>query len=256
VSLAERFSLQDRVAVVTGASRGLGRAIALGLAEAGADLVLSSRAQPDLDALAAEVERGGRRALALATDVVQPDALQRLADAALGRFGRVDVLINNAGISPVFKRSELMDLADWRQILDVNLTGAFVACQVFGRIMLQQQRGVIVNMTSVAARSGFPRLSAYCASKGGLEALTRVLGVEWATQGVRVNAIGPAFVETDMTADVRAHQGISASLLQRTPMRRYATPEEIVGAALFLASDASSYMTGQVVYPDGGWLAG
>src|SRR5207248_773859 len=113
----------------------------------------------------------------------------------------------------------------------------------FGRIMLRQQRGSIVNMTSVAARSGFARLSAYCASKGGLEALTRALGVEWATQGVRVNAIGPAFVETDMTADVRAHQGISASLLGRTPMRRYATPDEVVGAPLFPASDASSYAT-------------
>ena len=256
MSAFSRFSLAGRIAVVTGASRGLGRSIALALAEAGADAVLSSRTQADLGRVAAEVEAAGRQALAVVADVSRAEDVERLASAALERFGRVDVLINSAGISPVFKHAEQMDLADWRRVLDVNLTGVFLCCQAFGRIMLRQHSGTIVNMSSVGARAGFPRLSAYCASKGGVEALTRVLALEWASAGLRVNALAPAFIETDMTRGVREHSGLNQAIVQRTPMHRMGLPDEVVSAALFLASDASSYMTGQSLYLDGGWLAG
>ena len=256
MSLESLFGLRGKVAAVTGASRGLGRAIALGLAEAGVDLILSSRGQEDVQRVAAEIEALGGQALAVAADVAQADDVQRLLDRGLERFGRVDVLVNNAGISPVYKRAEQMALADWQRILDVNLTGVFLCCQAFGRAMLAQQRGVVINMSSVGAQAGFPRLSAYCASKGAVESLTRVLAMEWAASGVRVNALAPAFIETDMTAGVREHEALNATIVQRTPLHRMGLPNEVVGAELFLASDAASYVTGQVLTVDGGWLAG
>jgi gluconate 5-dehydrogenase len=194
--------------------------------------------------------------LPVAADVARADDVQRLADATLERFGRVDVLVNNAGISPVYRRAELVELSDWQRILEVNLTGVFLCCQAFGRIMLQQQSGSVVNMSSLGGRAAFPRLSAYCASKGGVDALTRVLALEWARSGVRVNALGPAFLETDMTEGVRGHEGLNRSIVERTPLHRMGMPDEVVGAALFLASEASSYVTGQTLYVDGGWLAG
>ena len=253
--MSGRFSLEGRVAVVTGASRGLGRAIALGLAEAGADLVLASRTQAALEQVAAEIEALGRRALPVAADVSRAEDVQRLAEATRGAFGRADVLVNNAGISPVFKRAEQLELADWQRILDVNLTGVFLCCQAFGRIMLEQGRGAVINMSSLAGSAGFIRLSAYCASKGGVDALTRVLALEWAPSGIRVNALAPAFIETDLTAGVRAHPGLNQAIVQRTPLHRMGVPDEVVGAAVFLASDAASYVTGQTLFIDGGWRA-
>ncbi len=249
------FNLEGRVSIVTGASRGIGRAIALGSAEAGSDVVLASRTLAALEEVAASARAGGRRALAVQADVSRQEDVARLVERAMAEFGGVDVLVNAAGVSPYLVRAEEMTKAQWDEVLATNLTGAFLCCQAAGRVMIQQKRGSIVNVTSILAEVANPRLAAYAAAKAGVLALTRTLAVEWAKHGVRVNALAPGWVETDMTKGMRESQAIRENLLSKIPMGRFATPEEMVGAALFLASDSSSYMTGQAIYVDGGMLA-
>jgi gluconate 5-dehydrogenase len=249
-----RFSLAGKVAIVTGAGRGIGRAIALGFAEAGATVVLAARTAAQLEAAAAEVRARGGRAVVVPTDVARGDAVQALVDRCVAECGGVDVLVNNAGISPYYKRAEQVSEAEWRRVLDVNLTGTFLCCQA-AAASLAARRGCVINVVSVGAAVGLPRLAAYCAAKAGVEALTRVLALEWAERSVRVNALGPAFLTTDMTAGLRANAALHAELVGRTPLGRLGTADEVVGAAIFLASDAASYVTGQTLYVDGGWLA-
>ena len=250
----DRFSLAGKVAIVTGAGRGIGRAIALGFAEAGATVVLASRSAAQLEAVAAEVRAGGGRALAVPTDVAHADEVHRLVVRCLEEFGVLDVLVNNAGVSPYYKPAERLSETEWRQVLDVNLTGTFLGCQA-AAVPLADRRGCVINVVSVGAAVGLPRLAAYCAAKAGVEALTRVLALEWAARGVRVNALGPAFLATDLTAGLRANPALHQQLVDRTPLGRLGAPDEVVGAAIFLASDAASYVTGQTLYVDGGWLA-
>jgi NAD(P)-dependent dehydrogenase (short-subunit alcohol dehydrogenase family) len=249
------FQLVGKTAIVTGASRGIGEAIAKGFAKAGADLILVSRNLSALERVAKEIEGTGRKALPMAADIGNPEDIQKTVGGALKIFPRIDILVNNAGISPVLKKAEEMDLKDWEQIVRVNLTGTFLFCQAVGRAMIQQGGGKIINMATVGAVVGFPRQIGYCATKGGILQLTKVLAIEWTRYNIQVNAIGPAYLETELTKGMRESKIISENLLRRTPMGRFGKPEEIVGAALYLASDASSYVTGQTLFVDGGWLA-
>jgi len=249
------LSLAGKVAVVTGGSRGIGRSIALALAEAGADVVIASRTQKDVDLAAEEVNALGRRGLGVATDVSRASDITALAKATLSAFGQIDILINNAGISPVYTRALKLKEEDWDRILAVNLKGAFLCCQAVGRAMVEQGHGKIVNVISIGATTGLSKFIAYCAAKGGLLQVTRVLALEWAEHNVQVNAIAPGYIETDMTAGLENTPWLYEEIIQRTPMRRLGRPDEVVGTVLLLASSASSYMTGGVYYVDGGWSA-
>lgn len=178
-----------------------------------------------------------------------------MVSATLERFGRIDVLVNSAGISPVFSRALKLKEEDWNRILAVNLTGAFLACQAVGRVMTERREGKIINIASIGATTGLPRFVAYCATKGGLLQVTRVLAQEWAEFNVQVNAIAPGYVETDLTSGLHNNARLLDDIINRTPMRRLGRPDEIVGAALLLASESSSYITGHILYVDGGWSA-
>ncbi len=249
------FQLEGKIAIVTGASRGIGEAIAKGFARAGADLVLVSRNLSALEKVSKEIEGLGRKALPVSADIGNPEEIQKAIEATLKVFPRIDVLLNNAGISPVLKKAEEMTLKQWEEVIRVNLTGTFLFCQAAGKVMIQQRGGKIINLVSVGAVVGFPRQIAYCATKGGILQLTRVLAIEWTRYNIQVNAIGPGYLETELTKGMRESKIISENLLQRTPMGRFGKPEEVVGAAIYLASDASSYVTGQTIFVDGGWLA-
>ena len=249
------FQLEGKTAIVTGASRGIGEAIAKGFARAGADLVLVSRNLSALKGVAKEIEGLGRKALSVSADIGNPEEIQKVIEATLKVFPRIDILLNNAGISPILKKAEEMNLKEWEEIVRVNLTGTFLFCQAVGKVMIQQGGGKIINMVSVGAVVGFPRQIAYCATKGGILQLTKVLAVEWTRYNIQVNAIGPAYLETELTKGMRESKIISEDLLRKTPMGRFGRPEEIVGAAIYLASDASSFVTGQTLFVDGGWFA-
>lgn len=253
--VASGFPLEGKVAIVTGGSRGIGRSIALGFAEAGADVVIASRTVADLERTVEEVKCRGRRALGAPTDVSRSADIAALVNCTLEAFGRIDVLVNNAGISPVYSRALKLSEEDWNRILAVNLTGAFLACQAVGRVMTEQRAGKIINIASVGATSGLPRFIAYCAAKGGLMQVTRVLAQEWAEHNVQVNAIAPGYVDTDMTSGLQDNPRLLDRIISRTPMRRLGKPDEILGAALLLAGEASSYITGHILYVDGGWSA-
>src|SRR4051794_7475346 len=247
--------LEGKVAWVTGAGRGAGRAIAEGLAEAGAKLLLHARSADELAAVQDKIRAGGGEAEVLVGDVADERAAAAAVDLGLARWGRLDVLVNNAGISPVLERSEHLDPQVWRRVLDVNLTGAFLCARAAADRMLQQGSGSIVNMSSVHGSVGFPRLSAYSASRGGIELLPRPLALEWAPAGVRVNAVAPGYLETSMTEGLRNNERWAEALRQKIPMGRFGLPREVVGAIVFLASDAASYITGSVLHVDGGWTA-
>jgi NAD(P)-dependent dehydrogenase (short-subunit alcohol dehydrogenase family) len=252
---SKAFQLTGKTALVTGASRGIGEAIAKGFAQAGADLVLVSRNLSALEKVAREIEGFGRKAFSVSADIGNPEEIQRAVDTAQKFFPRIDILVNNAGISPILKKAEEVTLKEWEEIVRVNLTGTFLFCQAVGKTMIQQGGGKIINMVSVGAVVAFQRQIAYCATKGGILQLTKVLAVEWARYNIQVNAIGPAYLETELTKGMRESKAISEDLLRKTPMGRFGNPEEIVGAAVYLASDTSSYVTGQTLFVDGGWLS-
>jgi len=247
------LSLDGKIAVVVGGTHGIGRALALGMASAGADVVATSRSKEAVDAVAAEIEALGRRTTRVVSDVSDRESLVRLRDAVLAEFGRVDILVNSAGITrriPTLECSEEI----WDSIMDVNLTGTLRACQIFGAAMLEREQGVILNIASMATFVAFKEVAAYGASKAAVGSLTRSLAVEWATRGVRVNALAPGIFPTALNRELldspRGHE-----LLMRTPMGRFGNVEEIVGAAVYLCSDASSFTTGHILIVDGGQLA-
>jgi len=248
------LSLESRVAVVVGGTSGIGRAMALGLAEAGADVVASARGAANLDATAAEIEALGRRTLRVASDVSDRGSLEALRDAVVGAMGRVDILINCAGRTRRTPTLEVSD-AEWNEILETNLTGTLRACQVFGRTMLERGYGRIINIASLASTVGLFEVAAYAASKAGVAALTRQLAVEWGARGVCVNAIAPGVFRTALNAELLDGTGRGREFLLRTPMKRFGQLHELAGAAVFLASESASFVNGEVLVVDGGFLA-
>ena len=249
------FDLSGHVAVVTGGGRGLGRAMAFGLARHGAKLVLCGRTEVTLLAAAEALRAEGTDVLTLVADVSWEADVLALRDAALARFGQVDVLVNNAGVNPIYRGIERTSLADWQGILDVNLTGVFLCCKHIGGVMAERGSGSVITVSSVAGHVGLRRSVPYCAAKGGVELLTKALALDWAGRRVRVNCIAPGYFETDLTAGMRANEAMAGSLLGQTPMGRFGTDADIVGAAVFLASPASAYVTGQSLLVDGGYTA-
>jgi gluconate 5-dehydrogenase len=250
--LVSEFDLTGKVAVVTGGGRGIGLAIAQGLARYGAKLVLSGRSEQTLAAAAGAI---GEAASTHPADISREPDVLALRDTVIARHGKIDVLVNNAGINPILRGIERTSLTDWQGIIDINLTGTFLCCKHLGGVMMEQGRGSIINVSSVAGHVGLLRSVPYCASKGGVEMLTRALALDWAKHGVRVNTLAPGWVDTDLTHGLLEHDLHGKRLLDHTPMGRFATAGDMVGAAVFLASDASAYMTGQSLLIDGGWTA-
>jgi NAD(P)-dependent dehydrogenase (short-subunit alcohol dehydrogenase family) len=249
------FRLDDRVAVVTGASRGIGRAIALGLARAGAHVALTARKQPDLDAVGHEIAALGRRALPLAGHMARRSDIDRVFDTTIKEFGRLDILVNNAATNPVFGPLLEIEEEPWDKIMALNVKGYLFAAQRAARQMATAGRGAIVNVSSTGGVRASPGLGAYSVSKAAIIMLTRVLARELAPLGVRVNAIAPALVETKFSEALWKTPEILEAYLKTTPMGRTAQPDEMAGAVVYLCSDAASYVTGQTLILDGGHLA-
>jgi NAD(P)-dependent dehydrogenase (short-subunit alcohol dehydrogenase family) len=248
------LSLEGKIAVVTGGTSGIGRALSLGLTDAGADVIATARRQQQVDDTADEIEARGRKTLRVTSDVCNRSSLETLLAAVLERFSKVDILINCAG---KIKRTPTLTMPEeeWTDILDTNLTGTLRACQVFGKVMLDRGYGRIVNIASLNSFVALNEVAAYAASKAGIASLTRSLAVEWSKKGVTVNAIAPGVFRTELNANLLDSTPRGQELLMRTPMGRFGKTEELVGAAIYLASDAASFVTGQTLVVDGGFLA-
>lgn len=248
------LSLTDRVAVVIGGTTGIGHALSLGLATAGADVVASARRAPEVDATAKAIEGLGRKTLRCTSDVTDRASLERLLAQTVAAFGRVDILVNCAGRT---KRTPTLELSEeeWAQILETNLTGTLRACQVFGRHMVERGSGRIINIASLSTFVALFETAAYAASKAAVASLTKSLAIEWGARGVNVNAIAPGVFRTALNEALLDGTGRGREFLARTPMKRFGKVEELSGACVFLASDAASFVNGEILVVDGGFLA-
>jgi len=248
------LELNGKVAVVVGGTSGIGRAIAHGFAQAGADVVPTSRRAEQVDTAAREIEQFGRRSLRVTSDVSDIESLRRVLSETVATFGKVDILVNSAGRT---KRAPTVDFPedDWNAIIDTNLTGTLRACQVFGKHMLERESGSIINIASLSTFVALLEVAAYSASKAAVGSLTKSLAVEWSSRGVRVNAIAPGVFRTALNHKLLDETERGREFRMRTPMRRFGNVDELAGAAIFLASDAASFVTGEILTVDGGFLA-
>jgi len=248
------FSLEGKVAIVTGGSRGLGKAMALGLADAGADIVVASRTQADLDKVADEIKAKGRKALAIAMDATSFDSIKAMAAKVIEEFGKIDILINNAGQGttvPFLKIAE----EDWDRLIDINLKGYFMVTQAVGAYMFKAKTGRVINISSAMGDSPMPFMAHYAASKGAINAMTKSLAQEWARRGITVNAIAPSYFLTDMNKNAHDDEMTNKLIMSKTPIGRWGDANELVGLTVYLASDNSAYLTGAIIPVDGGWAS-
>ena len=246
------FDLTGDVALVTGASKGLGRAMALGLAKAGCALALCAREAAGLRETRAEAERLGVRAETFAMDVLRKGSVRDAVEAVAASFGKIDVLVNNAGVN-VRKTTLELSEEEWDRVLDTNLKGYFLVAQAVAPHMIRRGRGKVIHVSSIFGAVGMNNQLAYACSKGGINQMTKVMAIEWAKQGIAVNAIGPTYFETPLVAALRNDPERFRFINERTPMGRWGQPEELEGTVIFLASKASDFITGQTIYVDGGW---
>lgn len=249
------FDLTEKVAVVTGASKGLGIAIAKSLAEAGASVVVTSRSKDKLEKVADEIVANGNQATVIPSDMQDINSIRSLFNHVKEKFGRIDILVNNAGTSFAKSAFDITE-EDWKTVLDTNLTGLFFSSQSAGKIMKEQGHGKIINIASVMGTVGDVYISPYVASKGGVIQLTKALALEWARYNINVNAVGPGYVKTEMTREaLEQNEKFYNHVMGKTPMRRLGNPEEIAAAVLYLSSDEANYVTGHTLFVDGGWVA-
>ncbi len=250
----ELFDLSGKVAMVTGATRGLGEVAAKALAGAGADVAVCGRSEDDLTRVSQDIIATGQRAAGFSLDVLSGKAVRQGVEQILEHFGHVDILVNNAGIN---HRAQTVDYPEeqWDRVVDTNLKGYYLVTQAVAPQMLEREYGKVINISSVMGRVALPYLLAYCASKGGVDQMTRVMALEWAKLGVRVNGIGPAYFETELVAQLRDDPERFEFIKERTPMGRWGRPEELEGLVVFLAAPASDYVTGQTILIDGGWTS-
>ncbi len=254
--MSDLFDLEGRTAIVTGGGRGIGRAISIELANAGAAVVPTARSRTEIEAVADRITDDGGAALAVDADVTDPDAVARVVSEAVEAFGGVDVVVNNAGFNPddALGRPEDVSSESLERVLDVNLTGAYEVTTAAAEHLLASDDGAVINVASVGGIVGLPRQHPYVASKHGLVGLTRSMALDWAPD-VRVNAVAPGYVSTELTEDLEGNDGLRRSILERTPLDRFADPDEIAGPVVFLASDAARFVTGACLSVDGGWTA-
>jgi len=248
------FSLTDKVALVTGASRGIGRYLAAGLAHYGADLIITGRTVSQLEEAAQEIRQLGRRCLVVPMDITRKSDIEKGVDQAFRHFGRIDILVNNAGINIPKPALEVTE-EDWRRVMDSNLTGLFFCCQAVGRIMVNQKSGKIINISSQTGTVAIQWRAAYCSSKAGVNLLTKVLALEWGSHNINVNAVAPTFIETPMTRPMLENQAFREMVLNKILLGRVGQPKDVLGAVIYLASEASDLVTGHVLLVDGGWTA-
>ncbi|MBN1161609.1 MAG: SDR family oxidoreductase [Dehalococcoidales bacterium] len=250
--MSKMFDLSGKVALVVGGHGGIGKAIALGFADAGADVAVASRNIEALKEVVKQIEAKKKGSLAVTADITDEKQVNDMADKVVKAFGRIDILVNAAGLA-IRKPADTFPLDEWQKVMDINTRGTFICCQAVGRVMLKQKSGRIINLSSVRGRYGLPSgYAAYCPSKGAVDTLTRTLACEWAKSNVLVNAVAPTIVETDLTKNALADPAYAKQMKDRIPMGKWALPEDIVGPAIFFASDASSFITGQILYIDGG----
>lgn len=246
------FDLSGKTAVVTGGAGGIGHAQALGLAEAGADVIVASRKLDHLEKVAEEIQAKGRKSLAVSVDVADEKSVIDMVNTIMKIFPRVDILVNAHGLA-IRKPADAFPIDEWQRVMDINTRGTFLTCQAVGRSMIEQGSGKIINVSSVRGQYGLPAdYAAYCASKGAVDTLTKTLACEWAKYNVLVNAVAPTVVETDLTRDALANPDYAKQMKSRIPLGKWALPEDIVGATIFFASNASDFITGQILYIDGG----
>ena len=247
------FDLTGKVALVTGATKGIGHGLTLGLANAGANMVVVSRTAADCEKTCEEIRAMGREAIALPTDVSDYDSVQTMVQKAVEHYGHIDILVNNAG-SAVTKKAEDLTMADWDRVVGLDLRAAFMVAQAVGKVMIQQKGGRIINITSVYGYGGGKLVLPYLAAKGGLAQVTNGLAMEWAKHNINVNALVPGYVITPINAKEFENEVVYNSIVREIPMRRLGKVEDLIGAAVFLASDAANYVTGAVIAADGGWM--
>lgn len=246
------FDLTGKVALVTGGGRGIGFAIAQGLADCGATVIVCGRNREVLEQARMTI---GKDTAVMVADVSREADVEALRDRVRDDYGRLDILVNNAGIDPHYAPAERTETSEWEAVLRTNLDGVFYCCKHLGGLMLYKRSGAIINVSSIAGQVALKRQVPYCASKGGVEQLTKALAFDWAEHGIRVNAVGYGFIKTDLTAGMTSHPHLAPRLLARVPFARFGELSEVAGAAIFLASPSASYVTGHTLMVDGGWMA-